>query len=417
MRDLPRRISLCALIAVCAFTISADAREPIRCTILADDFEPRPAKVTGIDADTIQYVDANNVAQSLPLDRIVRLEGFPTAEAKSARPSSPPFMILLRDGQRWTGTPGKLEGDDLEWNGGAVFGAKGETNVGRVPLKSVVAIAMLSKVSRAELDRSVTASSSATQDELRLTNGDVVTGVLSASDEKTVTAASPDGQSTKIDWHNVRLVKFAAVAQESAAQPPALRLKLRDGRVVDGDRLVVDENQAVFHTAGGGRIDLGGGEDIASIERRGGGRVRMLASVLPESSSQSPFFPASAATPGTEQRVPVTAIPVTIGKRTYAASILARPKSLIRWSLDDAAATVVTRYAIPSGRPLADVSVRILLDEKVVHERLHLKSGESSELLKFPVNSAKSVGFEVDYGDAYDVQDDFYWLDPAILTQ
>ena len=403
-----------AAIAVVASGTFAVA-EPLRCSIVADDFEPRMSRVTRIDDAGLQYVDNKSDATgTMPLDRLVRLESFPSPEAEAKATPVTGFIILFRDGQRWTGTPGAMIGDDLEWHAADIF-ADGDrpSAAGRVALKSIVAIASLKNASAADLDRAASSITASTQDELRLTNGDIVTGVVSASDAKTVTCANADGQPVTIDWANVRVAKFAAVGDAAATSKPArFRLTLRDGRVIDGERLLSDGEQIDLFTAQGGKLSVSGATNIVALELHGG-RVRMLANISPVDQSQSPYFPS-----------PLSSIKMTDLKshavmfpaRTFRSSILARPRSSIRWVLDGSAKTFATRFGIPAGRPLADVTIRVKLDEKVVYEKSHVKAGAPSELLTLPLGAAKSLTLEADYGDAYDVQDDLYWLEPALLA-
>jgi hypothetical protein len=393
------------------------AAEPLRCSIIADDFEPRMSRVTRIDDAGLQFVDNTTGATgTMPLDRLVRLESFPGPEAKAkAAVPAMGFVILFRDGQRWMGTPGAMAGDDLEWNAVDIFG-KGDSPsaTGRVALKSIVAIASIKNASAADLDRSASSTTASTQDELRLTNGDVVSGVVSASDAKTVTCATADGQPVTIDWTNVRVAKFAAVSDAAVASRRApFRVALRDGRIIDGERLAADGEQIDFFTAHGGKLSLTGGTNIVAIEHTGG-RVQMLSNMLPADRLQSSYFPSPWTSPGkiTETRSTAVVFP----GRTFRSSVLARPRSSMRWALDGSAKIFVTRYGIPAGRPLADVKIRVKLDEKVVYEQSHVKAGAPSALLKLPLGDAKSLTLEVDYGDAYDVQDDFYWLEPALLA-
>ena len=88
----------------------------------------------------------------------------------------------------------------------------------------------------------------------------------------------------------------------------------------------------------------------------------------------------------------------------------------MRWSLDGAAKTFVARYAIPEGRSVADVTVRIKLDDKIVFERAHVHSGPPSDFVQLPLGGAKSLTLEVDFGETFDVQDDLYWIEPALLS-
>lgn len=407
--------------ALVAFTFSLlaatawGAPQPLRCSIVGDDFEPRAVRITKIDDAGIEFVDnTTNASATLPFDRLVRLESFPGPDVKpKAGPST--YLLVLHDGQRWIGSPGAMEGDDLQWLPDALFSNSADPSKPvKVPVKSIVAIASLKSVPVAQAERSAIGGT-ALQDELRLTNGDVVAGVVSASDGKTITVSGAGGTPTTVDWTHVRLAKFAAVGGAASDAPPArspFRLTLRDGRVIDGAKLTSDGNGLTFQTVAGGALSLGDGQNIVVIEHIGGS-IHLLANLLPVSQQQAPYFPTATA------RAPFEVHPeaVAFSGRVFRASIPARPRSTITWSLDGSAKTFVTRLGIRSGRPLADVTARVKLDGAVVHEQAHIKSGEPGSLLKIPLGAAKTLTLEVDYGDSYDVQDEFYWLDPALLSE
>ena len=61
------------------------------------------------------------------------------------------------------------------------------------------------------------------------------------------------------------------------------------------------------------------------------------------------------------------------------------------------------------------VTVRILLDNKPAYERQNVTSPDPSPVITLPLNGAKSLTLEVDYGLSNDTQDRFLWLQPALL--
>jgi hypothetical protein len=63
----------------------------------------------------------------------------------------------------------------------------------------------------------------------------------------------------------------------------------------------------------------------------------------------------------------------------------------------------------------ADVTVRIKLDDKVVHERKDFVAGEISPLVVVPIRGAKTLTLEVDFGGNYNVQDHLNWIEPALV--
>lgn len=384
-----------------AVSSATPAAKTFRGTLLADDFEPRAVRVTRLDDQSLSYVeDKSEKVGTLPLARVIRLDApAVTNAATSSRQSQQGFLFIFRDGQRWLGAPGTLKGDDLEWRPTA-----GAPKL--VPLKSLAAVISM-KADAASIAATATVP---TADEVLLANGDVASGVVSASTATAVTLAATDGANADIDWANVRSLRFALTGAVAPAAPAPFRVSFADGRVIDAASVQLDDNGLRMVVATGDAPQQFDAAQIIGIEHRGG-RARMLCNLAPAERTQSPYFPSTIKAPLAEP----AAGNISIGGRAVRSSILARPLSVLRWSLDGTTKTFVTRYGIPDGRPLADCIVRVRLDGKVVHEQQHVKAGALSQLLKVPLGAAKSLTLEVDFGDTYDVQDDLRWVEPALL--
>jgi len=63
----------------------------------------------------------------------------------------------------------------------------------------------------------------------------------------------------------------------------------------------------------------------------------------------------------------------------------------------------------------ADVTVRIIVDGKIIREIPHVRAGPPADPLLVDVKGAKTIALEVDYGDNLAAQGRFVWLDPAFL--
>ena len=73
------------------------------------------------------------------------------------------------------------------------------------------------------------------------------------------------------------------------------------------------------------------------------------------------------------------------------------------------------QFAIDSDSPLADVTVRIYLDDKLAFEEKNVKAGRIYPVVVVPLKDAKTISLEVDYGENYATEDRFVWLDPALI--
>ena len=58
---------------------------------------------------------------------------------------------------------------------------------------------------------------------------------------------------------------------------------------------------------------------------------------------------------------------------------------------------------------------RILVDGRQVWEKKNVKAGPVSAPAILDIAGHKSLTLEVDYGENYDVQDRFNWIEPALL--
>ena len=107
--------------------------------------------------------------------------------------------------------------------------------------------------------------------------------------------------------------------------------------------------------------------------------------------------------------------PIRFADRIYTRGIGVAPYTKITWPLDPAYNTFRTQYAIDGTGSYADVSVRVLIDGKVVHERKTLTAGELSPVVLVPLGTAKSITLEVDFGGNYNVQDRVNFIEPALV--
>ena len=75
------------------------------------------------------------------------------------------------------------------------------------------------------------------------------------------------------------------------------------------------------------------------------------------------------------------------------------------------------QYAVDDRLARADMTVRIKLDDKVVHEKQAVRAGALSPVIVADLAGAKRLTLEVDYGGGTDVQDRLVWLEPALLRR
>src|SRR5206468_11290317 len=91
----------------------------------------------------------------------------------------------------------------------------------------------------------------------------------------------------------------------------------------------------------------------------------------------------------------------------FARGIGVHAYSRLAWDLDGTYAAFRTRYAIDGDGPLADVTVRIKLDDKVAYEKEHVRAGVLSAVVLLDLTNAKRLTLEVDFGANGSTQDRF----------
>jgi hypothetical protein len=219
-----------------------------------------------------------------------------------------------------------------------------------------------------------------------------------------------------VDW-----IHFATPARAGAAETE-FRLRLTDGSVVTAKTVSMEganlsfvlgqekEKRQVALTSVVGIEQLNG--PVSWLSSRGAAEVvqtpyiqkpfptRMDASVLDEPSGAPR--------------------PIAAGGVTYAHGIGVHSYSRIDYALDGKYAALRTQYAIAPDEKSksADVTVRVKIDGKAVHEKEHVKLGVVSPVVILDVpREAKLLTLEVDYGAGFDYGDNFNWIEPALLRE
>jgi hypothetical protein len=392
---LPTTKTLAALgvaAMTCALANAAD-KAPAGHTVTLDDFSRVSVALEAIDDRDVRG-KAAGASFDVPAGRLLSID----RPSVAAVDLSGWFVVTRRDGQRLVGKPGEIRDDAIVLRTRSL----GET---AVPLPAIASI------DAADGKHAAPPTPASAQDELRLTNGDVLQGIVASSTAEAVTVQSADGQSVPVEWRNVRRLRFAQTTDATKPAAGQVRVGLSDGtRVVASDLKLA--NGRVTFKLDGRACDVAMA-DVARIENLAG-NVRLLADVAPSTVEATPYFPSSLGRPTGEANDRARSIVAT---GDAASAIVARPRSVMTWSLaGTSAARFHARYLIPPGLPQADVTIRVRADDRVLFERANVRSGETPAPIDVELGTAKSLTLEVDYGERYDVQDEFYWLDAALVA-
>ena len=387
-RSVP--IICCCVLALSSF---ARAAADVAWTITTADFAEQHARQLTFDDNGARFKSPTGAEQSLAWDQFLQAE----RDGASTRPGGP-LTLHLVGGDRIAGSPVSLEGETLKWKSALA----GELSL---PMRQFSFIGRGDR--QPPRDGAATAP---TEDSVTLANGDTVRGIVTTigGKEVTVQSAGADAPSA-VPLESVVAVQFAVAAPAEGDSQRAFRVKLTDGSVLTGSSVKLGGDQLTLALTSGQRVVPA--SEIVSIEQANG-PVAWLSSLPPAESIHTPLF--ETIRPARMDRT-VRGDPIRFGDRTFTRGIGVHSRSVIAWPLDGTYKTFRTQYAIDGELPYANVTVRIRLDDKVVHERADFTAGELSNVVQVPLEGAKRLVLEVDYGKTYDVQDRFNWIEPALL--
>ena len=384
-------------LAALVFCISAQAQT--RWTLTTSDFQTRQVDLVGIDDAGASVSEApGSPAKKLKWDELLILDR--NVETRPPTTSSGKFILLLAGGDQLRGVPVKLEDETLHWKTAAV----GEM---AISLRQVVAM------TRAGSPQAL--HEKTTEDVVTLANGDSVRGIVSDVTQAQVTV-NANGAATPVPLESVAAIHLAATNDAPWSRERALRVRLTDDSIITASAIKSGGDKLALALPGPG----GGTREVplsavAGIEQVNG-PVSWLSSRPPGEIVHTPFL--ETARPPRMDRT-VTGKPIRFADRVYTRGVGVAPYTKITWPLGGESGgaynTFRTQYAIDGAGSYADVSVRILLDGKVAHERKTLTAGELSPVVLVPLGNAKSLTLEVDFGGNYNVQDRVNFIEPALV--
>ena len=388
MRLFPRAISLVVLIHLLA--CGGIARAQASWTLLDADFAETSVVLRSISADEVR-LDVGQAQRAVPIREFVQL--------RRSLPDQPPaegMTAVLHDGSRLPGRPVALRGESLVW---ASLSA-GELSIPLQNLRAIVAAG-----------RDIDAlPAPATEDVLRLANGDVLRGIFADIEKTQLTLQLPGGDNVPVDLGGVAELVLADAGAAMTRGDAPFRLRFQNGTSILAAAVTADNARLHFTPAGGQPLDVPI-DAITTIEHLKG-PVLWLSELRPVSAEHVPYFGLSF--PHRMNRS-VVGKPIRAGTQTFASGIGVHSRSTLVFNLPDGVTTFRTRFAIDNDQPMANVDVRILLDDQLAFERAGVRAGAISEVVSLPLSGAKQLTLIVDFGENFDVQDRFNWIEPALL--
>ncbi len=389
------------LLVVALLSTSAVARAE-EWSVTTADFRTDPVTLRGLSAEGVRVAPPDGSAdRTVPLDRFVSAQ----RTANVADAPTPKYTLALSDGDRLVGEPTGMAGERLTW---------AEPLLGNIPVALGRLVAM---------GRGTTApvpDERPKQDVVTLANGDTVAGVVGGVGNGKLTVQSTDGGATDVPLTSVSRVAFANTGGAAASGARGYQVRLADGSALTAATVQIDGGIVKLTLAGDGAgpvpLRL---SDVVGIEQLNG-PVGWLSSRSPTESVQVPYLGGAIAWPARFDAA-VDGSPLTFGPQAFDHGIGVHAYSRLTFAVDPGWTAFRTQYAIDSRRDaprlLADVTVRIRVDGKVVHEQQHVRAGTLSDVVRVGLAGAKALTLECDYGPSGDTQAHLNWLQPALIRE
>jgi hypothetical protein len=377
------------------------------------DFERQVVSLRGMDEQGVHLLGGGGQERRVGMEAFVQVERAEDLDRRQGGPGNGRaleegvFELQLRGNERIVGRPVGMEGETLLWENPVA---------GRVPvemsrLRSMVRTEDPDRRSASRTSDPAWGEPSAAQDVVRLVNDDTVSGIISdVTGEHVMVMAGAD--ELPVPLGSVAQITFAAppgMAAEAAGDEGAFRVQLRDGSILAAPTVRVEEGRVHLAMEGEERsFEL---EHLHGIEQLNG-PVTWLSTKTPAESVQIPFM--GEERPARMDRT-VRGEPIRVGDRSGVRGIGVHSYSRLSWDLDGGHRMFRTQYAIDGGGAYANVIVRVKLDDRVVHEAKDVTAGGVSEVVRVELSGAERLTLEVDYGETYDIQDQFVWIEPALV--
>ena len=390
------KLCLTPVLAFVLFAAASARGEGGEWSLTTADLRTTPATLVGIAPDGI-HVMVNSAARTVPMEQFVELARTLPPAAPSGR-----FSLYLVGGDHVTGEPVGIKGEQLVWKNVVT----GETSI---PLRLIAGMAKSDAGAPAAQQR---------EDVVALSNGDVARGTISDISNTTVKLQSDSGAGTIFRLASVKSISLASSAASGRDRAGTL-IRLDDGSILLGSAVTMDRVglQLSLPNADGQiaacPVDLG---HVTSIEQFNG-PICWLSSRAP---SQNVYVPYYGSNLGYAARMNLNCDgqPLRFREKNYLRGIGAHAYSKVVFPLDGKTYHFFrTQFAVDESvrDGSADVTVRVLLDDKIAFDKTHVRPGQLAPPVVLQLNGARNPTLEVDYGDHLGAQGRLDWLEPALL--
>ncbi|HEY7119800.1 MAG TPA: NPCBM/NEW2 domain-containing protein [Tepidisphaeraceae bacterium] len=369
------------------------------------DFKRQIVNLKSFDDAGAHVVPYGETAEAvIPLDKLLQLDrgGSTVQQVRGA------WTLYLTSGDRIGGEPAAITNDNLTWKSPAA----GDLTIPVAGLRAIV-----------KGQDAPTFDPNRTEDAVFLANGDNVKGIVTGIEAGKVSVKQSTGDVLPIDLSAARAIHFAAAKTE---QPTgrAFRVQLSDGSVVTAPRVSLpagaDKLTLTLRDNSQRPIEVG---QVVLIEQLNG-PVSWLSARTPKDVVYQPMFDVNYP-PQMDHNYRGERI--KFQGREFARGIGVHAYCKLTYALDGSFKAFRTQYALSDDAYKGKVTVRILLDDKVVHEARDFGPGKLSPVILLDVSHARTLSLEAHPGGDtstddrtkwhIDTQARLNWIEPALLKE
>lgn len=398
-------------VLVCVTCLAAaGARADDGWALTTADFKRQTVALKGFDENAVRVqIYGQPEPTAVPLTQFLQLDR--AGGGATAQPVRGTWTLHLISGDRIGGEPTGIANDNLAWKSPSV----GDLSI---PLKEVRGLVRGQEAPAFDPQR--------TEDAVFLSNNDIIKGILAGMENGKFVIRTAAGDNFPVDPAAAKAVHLAAAGKPDDSHKRAFRVQLADGSAVTAPRVQLDAaaNALKLTFAGAAEpktVELG---NVTLIEQLNG-PVSWLSALVPDVIEYHPMF--DVAYPPRMDRNYRGERLKALG-RDYARGIGVHAMARLTWKLEPGAFKAFrTQYALNDDAYKGRVTVRVLLDGKVVHEQRDLGAGKISPVVLVDLGQAKTLTLEAHPGGdpasedrtkwAIDTQARLNFLEPALLRE
>jgi hypothetical protein len=391
-----RILSLTGILLLAASAAAAGAEPPLAVPV---EGSPPQGQLAAVDAKWQVSFRSGDKLQTLPAAELVRW-------GTCVEPQRGPLVLLADGGLLAVSDPLQADKERLTAESDLL-------GVLRLPLEAVAAVVFRLPAGRRERDLLFDglARTAGESDRLVLDNGDELSGLLEAIDEKAVKLRAQVGPVELKPERVAAVVLNPALRQRSKPQGLHAWVGLADGsRLLVGQLLLAPTTLSV--TTVGGQTWKGKPGGLVFLQPLGG-RATYLSDLTPEGYRHVPFL--DLAWPYHADRS-VTGGGLRCGGRLYLKGLGVHSAARLSYRLDQPYRRFEAELGIDDETAGAgSVRFRIFLDGRERFTSPIVRGGDAPVPVVLDLGGTKRLDLVVDYADQGDVMDHADWLDARLL--